>query len=241
MLDSPIDPLVISRTPIRRVITRRSRRMNGRFASKKMGRGLVWESSNEFAFLTLAELDLDVTEIYAQPIQLTLDTPSGQRRHIPDFAIIRNGLLELHEVKPDEDANDPGILELARSATQFVAAHGAVYGLALAATLKAEPRLRRAQAVMRRLHDSVPDVVRMATISSLQDDGPCSIQSLLEKTTRWNLRLEQVMTLIAHNAVFHDYGEDLTRHSIVAAERPPGHKQHLLPHPSAWTADNVAA
>ena len=88
--------LEVSEVPVRRVITRGSVRHNGRYASRKMGRTIPWESSNELAFLMLAELDADVTRVYAQPFEIRWSGVRGPRRHIPDFAVLRGASLEVH-------------------------------------------------------------------------------------------------------------------------------------------------
>jgi hypothetical protein len=95
MLNFPGCNLMISDHPVRRVISRGSVRMNGRFASFKMGRTIPWESQNEEAFLLRAELSPDVTAIYAQPLKLSLVTEVGERIHFPDFAVVIDNKLEI--------------------------------------------------------------------------------------------------------------------------------------------------
>lgn len=77
-MENPLQlALDISPTPLRRVVTRSSTRVNGRFASRKMQASIPWESSNEKAFLLRAELDPTVRRIYAQATRLAVPTPEG--------------------------------------------------------------------------------------------------------------------------------------------------------------------
>lgn len=78
--------LHISPTPLRRVIKRGSPRVDGRFASRKMRASIPFESQNEFAFLVRAELDPNISQIYAQPTQLHLSVNGKERRDTADNA-----------------------------------------------------------------------------------------------------------------------------------------------------------
>jgi len=178
---------------------------------------IPWESFNELAFLHLAELDHSVTHIFAQPIHLELQTPSGQRRHTPDFAVLRGGRVEIHEVKPDEKASQPDTQELSSAATLYVRKHGANYGMALASVLRAEPRYGRARSIIRRLHDTLPDCAARALLAHVEANPGSTIERTLCATSWMNTTFEMVITMIAHNRLSAQLTEPLSKKTPLAS------------------------
>lgn len=57
------------------------------------------ESDNELTFLMFAEVDPTVSFIVAQPTRLTFTHADRIASHFPDYALIRRGAAELHEIK----------------------------------------------------------------------------------------------------------------------------------------------
>lgn len=205
----------VSDTPLRRVIRRGSTMHNGRFASRKMGRTIPWESSNELAFLTLAELDADIISIRAQPIEFQWRSASGFRRHVPDFAVMRGPKLEIHEVKPLAAALKPDVREAAAWAERHCRDRGAVYGLALAETLKAEPVFTNARTVLRRLHDRLDETLAIGTVEHIRERGTVPLGELTDWMARWGGTAFDVMTLAAHNRIALDLTRPLGRDGLV--------------------------
>jgi len=52
---------------------------------------VVFESQLELARLMLADFDVDVAAIYAQPFRLTATVDSVTRSHVPDFLLVSVG------------------------------------------------------------------------------------------------------------------------------------------------------
>src|SRR5260370_5193537 len=59
-------------TPVRKVITRRTKRVVGDFPSVKNGRQVLWESPLELDLCRLLEVSPDVVAFHAQPERMTL-------------------------------------------------------------------------------------------------------------------------------------------------------------------------
>ena len=169
--------------------------MNGRFCSRKMSRATPWESSNELAFLILAEIDPTITSVYAQSLKVALPMEGGPRWHVPDFVVARQTGVEIHEVKPDDKAALPEVQAVAAAAELYFCARGATYWLSLASVLKLEPRLSRVKTVLRRLHAPVPTRTSLAMLAYCQDNDSSTIRDLLASTKTWDSTFEQVMTL----------------------------------------------
>ena len=176
--------LEVSDTPLRRINTRGRVRPTGRFASRKMGRCLPWESSNELAWLQRAELDPGVSAFYAQAIVIDVIVDGRRRSHIPDGVAIRGGRVEVHEVKPDAEAAKSEVRDLALAAARHLRTRGATYGVALESVLKAAPVHANMQNLLRRLHRRVPAAVAVALAAEVQDAGPMSAAALAAATAR---------------------------------------------------------
>jgi len=88
--------------PIRSVLTGRKRNMTGKYASRKAGRGQVFESHNELAFYQECEVDPRVVDYRAQPFRFEFVLDGQLRRYIPDCVrLLDSGRIEVVEVKAD--------------------------------------------------------------------------------------------------------------------------------------------
>lgn len=229
MLKFPGVELEVSEVPVRRVVTRGSVRHDGRFASRKMARTLPWESSIELAFLMLAELDADVTQVYAQPFEIQWRGASGLRRHIPDFAVLRGASLEVHEVKPDKKAAAADVQKTAAWAERHCRIRGASYGLALESVLKAEPAFSHAGTVLRRLHDRIDESLAIGTVEYVRRHRTMELGPLADWVGRWGGSVESVVTLVAHNRLSVDLRRPIHRSSPVWSVESFPHRPRALP------------
>lgn len=189
--------LEVSETPLRRINTRGRVRPTGRFASRKMGCCLPWESSNELAWFQRAELDPEVSAFYAQPLSIDVTIGGRRRSYIPDGVAVRRGCVEVHEVKPDADAATDDIRALALAAGRHIALRGGTYGFALESALKALPVYSNMRDVLRRLHRRVPDPVARRLIARAQDAGVLTVSELVEAKGPQGGTPEDVLALVA--------------------------------------------
>ena len=88
--------------PIRGVLTGHKLNMTGKYASRKAGRGQVFESHNELAFYQECEVDPRVVDYRAQPFRFEFVLDGQLRRYIPDCVrLLDSGRIEVVEVKAD--------------------------------------------------------------------------------------------------------------------------------------------
>jgi hypothetical protein len=194
-----------------------------------MGRTIPWESQNEEAFLLRAELSPEVSAIYAQPMKLSLVTDSGERFHFPDFAVVIDNKLEIHEVKPDEEAAKKEVRDLHELAARYIAVNGAIYSVALASVLKADPVYTNLKALVRRLHDCVPEPLRLAVRDELHKRGPLPLVELAERTAYWGGTVERAIALIARGALRIEMTESVKPTSIAWLPEQFPNPWRLLP------------
>lgn len=223
----------ISSVPLRRVVKRGGVRANVKFCSRKMqNRMIPTESSNEHAFLIRAELDPTVTHVYAQAVIVTWRDNTGLRRHFPDFVVVRNGRVEVHEVKPDYKAGKEDVKSVAAYAKSYFLDRGATYGLTVESALKAKPVFAHVQEALHRLHDWIDEALARAVVAFVQDHGPTSVAAVVAALAAKRCTLESVLTLVAHNRLHVDYRYPLDGRAVLHDgrgewnEMPP-----LLPHP----------
>src|ERR1700748_1682613 len=80
-----------------------------------MRRAIPWSSSIEFAFLVLAELDPTISAIYAQAVRLEVEAVPGRLSYVPDFVVLRSGVVEVFEGKPDIYVESRANIDLLRA------------------------------------------------------------------------------------------------------------------------------
>lgn len=225
--------LDVSAVPLRRINTRGHVRPTGRFASRKMGRCLPWESSNELAWLQRAELDPGVTAFYAQARVIEVDVGGRRRSHIPDGVAVRYGRVEVHEVKPDADAAVDEVRALAAAAARHLAARGAAYGFALASSLKAVPVYANMQDVLRRLHRRVPDALARCLVAEAQDAGPLPVTDLARAAGHLGAAIEDVLAMVARGRLRMDLARPVAVEASVWAPETFPDPAPILPLPIA--------
>ena len=94
--------------PARKVITRRTARVIGLFASVKMKRLVPWESQLELDYLRLMEVDNSVVAFHAQPEVCLYQLQGKEHRYFPDLRVeLSDGSIRMVEVKYKADANTP--------------------------------------------------------------------------------------------------------------------------------------
>ena len=170
---------------------------------------IPWESSNEKAFLIRAELDPTVSRIYAQATRLAVPTDDGIWTHVPDFVVVTDRGVEVHEVKPDADADDARMRARFGAAARRVRLSGAVYSVACERVLKAQPVFGAAVALHRYLHDHVPSTLVYIATDKAQGAAGRSAGWLALETARWGGSLQAVYALVAQGALRMDLAAPL--------------------------------
>lgn len=115
--------LVLSAVPWRTIRSRRGQRhFPGLYWSSTTGGHVVYESRLELARLLLADADREIVGIAAQPFLVSDD---DQRRHVPDFFLVRaDGSARVVNVKPADRLEDPRVAGALAWADAIFAARG---------------------------------------------------------------------------------------------------------------------
>lgn len=215
--------LVISTVPLRKVVTRGGVRVNGKFASRKMGRCLPWESQIERDFLILAEIDPTISAIYAQPVRILYMTDGCKASYVPDFAIVGAFGTEIHEVKPDAEAAKLEMQAKFGAAATVCADSSIVYCVALESAIREAPVLDNAQMLARYLHLRV-DTLLKAAVRDVVDGRPgIAVGSLLGSNVAGGLSEAVVHGLLAQGVLRADLRQPLgPRSSLWTPEAFPG-------------------
>ena len=207
------DRIEISGVPLRRVIKRGSQRADGFFNSRKMNNWIPCESSGERAFVRIAEIDPLVTEIYAQPIKISYETPYGHHSAYPDFAIRIEGLFEFHEIKDADDYADPVTMEKLYWIGRHMERIGFAYSVTLSDGLKPLAQSPAVGALLRRVHSPIPLVVQLA-VTRLLADGPQSVGYIL-RNCGYDVPFHTVEALIAQGICWTDLRQPLHAGSLI--------------------------
>ncbi len=126
---------------VRRVATRSHTGNVGKMHSTRLGR-VEYESPLERDFLLIAHGDSRITRMISQPLKLQWADGDGVvRQHTPDFALLREGLLVIVELKTDEDARTPEVVERTEALHRLFLRTTSDYELWTASRVRVEPQL----------------------------------------------------------------------------------------------------
>lgn len=213
----PDVPITISTEPVRKVIKRSSRRADGYFYSRKMRRWLPGESKGERAFLRLAELDPQISEIYAQPLRLPHRSRHGVQTAYPDFAIKFAGEWEIHEVKDAEKYSDPITREKLYWVGRELELKGFAYSVTLSDEIKPLAFSPPIEDLLRRLPTQISPELRLVALRVSQA-GPLTIRDFLSRAPAGTQFLH-VEALIAQGHLWTDIRAPLSQGTVVHAPR----------------------
>jgi hypothetical protein len=164
--------------PVRSVITRKTKRVIGKFASKKCNATIPWESQLERDFVYLLEVDRAVRRFFAQPERLQLVVQGEPRQYVPDFLVCGcSGASWLVEVKPDEDAALPENRAIFAAAAEACLQRNIGYRVVVRSWIRREPRLGNAK-LMLRYRGLALDIERRIRVIGLLEGGPMSLAEL---------------------------------------------------------------
>lgn len=200
--------LIISETPLRRVVTRGSAQVNGFFATRKNHSALVWESLNEFNLLRVMEVDPAVLAIFVQAVLMKVRIGGKLRLHYPDIAALTPFGWEIYEAKSDRDLTNPEVLDLAAAAASEAAVQGiarsatypeprpVTYTLVFERSLRREPFHTSMCTVTLQLHRHVPLELELRTVDLAARWGPLPALELAGLSKAFGGTFESILALV---------------------------------------------
>lgn len=194
---------------VRKVVTRRGKRVRGYFPSSKTKFAIAWESTLERDALALLELSPAVMHIESQPIEFRYwDTHSDRERsYFPDFRIELTSGREMYvEVKATRILNRPKERARFESIEAEFAEQGWPFRMITDETIRTQPRLRSMRTLVpfhgTRMTDSERNHWNEALATS---DG-----KTLDDWTELLGTRPRVYRLIAQGLLLPDWGHPLT-------------------------------
>jgi hypothetical protein len=197
----------------------------------------AWESSNEMAFLQIAQLDPRVTQVLEQPVKLRITIDGRRSNRWPDFAILYHGRPEIHEVKPDEAWRDLSFRDETRAIATYVETRGWRFSLTFESDLKALPRFANVQALWRQCARRVDPVLAIDMVD-VAGEQKISIEDLIDTVGGQStddqpnlpeVRYAEVLALIAQGRLYHDRDVPLSGRSLVWTGASGSYPDRLLP------------
>jgi hypothetical protein len=138
------------RKPVRRVVTKRRKRIVGKVVSAKMGRLIPWESQLERDYMYLLEANPQVIAYFAQPERLPYLLRGQRHTYVPDLEIVwTDNRRSIEEVKYEEDAADPENQEAFAVFRRLYAEDGITYRVVTETTIRRQPQLSNVRKLLR--------------------------------------------------------------------------------------------
>ncbi len=157
---------------VRRVVTRSTKRVVGRFPSRKSGRPVEYESQIERDMIYRLEACPFVQSYRAQPSRCNYFHEGAFRTYVPDFHVQTKLGEFLVEVKPDDVLNDPDEISRLRSIAKMFRSRGTRFRLFLEAEIRRRPYLQNAELVNRyRFENYDPPPRAYAILNRILDCG----------------------------------------------------------------------
>ena len=116
----------VGSSPWRRFRSRQGQQhLSGEYWAATTAGHVVFESQLELARLMLADFDVDVAAIYAQPFRLTATVEGVTRSHVPDFLLVSvGGTATVVNVKPAGRLADAAVAAALAWPEALVIGHG---------------------------------------------------------------------------------------------------------------------
>ncbi len=138
------------RKPVRRVVTKRRKRIVGKVVSAKMECLIPWESQLERDYMYLLEANPQVIAYFAQPERLPYLLHDRRHTYVPDIEIVWVGNhRSIEEVKYEEDAADPENQEAFAVFRRLYAERGITYRVVTERTIRRQPQLSNVRKLLR--------------------------------------------------------------------------------------------
>lgn len=154
----------------RKVVTRSRARATGKFPSKKMGRFIEWESTNELNAFRLLEITAAVTSYGEQPARIDYILDNERRKHYPDVLVIKGDEKEFWEIKPAQEFEKEEYKKRSEFLKEQLPIWGYSYHTKTAEYLKREPMLSNALLLLKYSTKQITDIdrelIRLALIKT---------------------------------------------------------------------------
>ena len=204
--------------PVRKVIVKSPVRILRELQSVKMRATLPCESSIEYDWATVLDVDPDVSAFRVQPRHLRYTDVDGRPRWtVPDVLVdYVDGRSEYHEVKRDIEADCDRQRARTAALEPVCAADGLVYRVVRESEVRAEPRLSNARE-LRRYRRHAPSSAFRAHVFRLLSGHPSTrLDALLEALGK-DAR-EDVLALVLRGMLSMDWkAVPIGGHSLVRA------------------------
>lgn len=132
---------IYSAVGIRRITNAGSKKIIGKFASKKMNTAVLWESQIKRDFIYLLEIDPDVISFSSQPFRIDYTSNGCGRHYTPDFFVERRSKKQVVEIKPSKKIHTEKIREILRHIPPLCARQGWEFVLLTDEMIRVYPRL----------------------------------------------------------------------------------------------------
>jgi hypothetical protein len=177
---------------------------------------IEYESLLERDFVRLALLDLRVCSIAHQPFKVDL---GNSRTYTPDFLVTGTHLRLVVEVKPEERARTPQIVEAHNRAKERLRAQGYDFIVATEKLIRANKRHDKAAVLLRHARSHLPltvvnETIRISQqfrdgirISALASRAGVPISTVLYLIGRRRLRINQMLDFSPSQPVYPNGGE----------------------------------
>ncbi|WP_341703643.1 TnsA endonuclease N-terminal domain-containing protein [Ferrovibrio sp.] len=194
------NPLIsMTGTRVRRVISTSMPRTMGRFASRKSGRTLYWESQNELFLMIRLELDPRVLRFREQPVSVQLPIQGRSQKYTPDIYAEQSDGLFVYEVKPEAELEEHAALFAA--AEEFFGSHGYRYVVVTDKELRQEPLLTNLKLLLKYAAYPIASRAFDAARAVLVSTGGCPVGRLADALELHGGGLATVYAMVARGFI----------------------------------------
>lgn len=201
---------------VRKITNKGSKKVIGKFASHKLQTSVWWESQIERDFISLLEIDPEVSFYQEQPFHIAYKVAGLEHSYTPDFYVERGHRKQVIEVKPAHEVVKAENARLFRIIRTICAEQNREFSVVTETMIRVQPRLSNIKMLYR--YAKVPlepqDVVCCQEFLALHPKARLS--DLSRHLTSRNIAGQVLYALIYHGLLKVDFSQLINSDSLVS-------------------------
>lgn len=199
---------------VRKITNTRSKKVIGKFPSRKMNTAVWWESQIERDFIYLLEADREVVAFKGQPFRVEYFLDDIKKTYVPDFYVERKGKRQVVEVKPASKAGSEKNRDIFRCVSRVCEKNGYEFIVVTDKEIRVQPRLDNVKLLFKYSRTPLSHLVVSEVERYLREKGPTALGELMARVE--GATIEQLLAMTYHGYVDVEHLEPISQTSPVS-------------------------
>lgn len=184
---------------VRKISNTRSKKVIGKFPSRKMNTAVWWESQIERDYIYLLEADREVVAFRGQPFRVEYFLDGIKKTYVPDFYVERKRKKQVVEVKPASKVGSKKNRDIFRCVSQVCERNGYEFIVVTDKDIRIQPRLDNVKLLFKYSRTPLSHFVVSEVERYLREKGSSTPGELLGRIE--GATIEQLLAMAYHGYV----------------------------------------